>query len=190
MKENDVTFTQLSEKIGISRQALAILANGDSKGVQFKTLEKICLALKCTPNDILKIQTTFLSVSIKEDEPLDNSKIFIVSLHPLDDEGNIEGETIKLRCFVDILNGKYLIRCNNFSGFPLKLDFDSNSDALYSYFANALESEIKELSKEISDKIIMENSPSESIVKEAVFYYDFANSFPLSDVVKAYIFKY
>ncbi len=41
MEQRDVNFTQLSSAIGISRQALTALANNESKGIQFSTLDKL-----------------------------------------------------------------------------------------------------------------------------------------------------
>ncbi len=41
----------------ISHKAAYDLVNNQTKGIKFDTLEKICLALKCKPNDVLRITT-------------------------------------------------------------------------------------------------------------------------------------
>ena len=47
------TFTLLS-KNGISRNIASRLASGTALSISFKHLEKICIALNCTPNDLLQ----------------------------------------------------------------------------------------------------------------------------------------
>lgn len=44
----------LIKEANISHKAAYDLVNGHTKGIQFDTLERICRALDCTPNDILK----------------------------------------------------------------------------------------------------------------------------------------
>jgi putative transcriptional regulator len=43
----------LAKQTGISEQNLRKLAKGKTTGIEFETLEKICRALQCTPNDFL-----------------------------------------------------------------------------------------------------------------------------------------
>ncbi len=45
MKETEITF-----------QSLTDLINNKNKGIKFETLEKICKALNCTPNDIIEFK--------------------------------------------------------------------------------------------------------------------------------------
>ncbi len=45
---------QFAKSIGVGYPAACKLYNGDISKINFDTLENICLALKCTPNDILK----------------------------------------------------------------------------------------------------------------------------------------
>lgn len=45
----------LSRQTGISQNNLANLIKNETKSIKFENLEKICLALNCTPNDIIKI---------------------------------------------------------------------------------------------------------------------------------------
>jgi putative transcriptional regulator len=44
---------ELAEIVGITEQNVSLLKSGKVKGVRFETLDKICLALDCTPGDIL-----------------------------------------------------------------------------------------------------------------------------------------
>lgn len=41
-------------KLGISRPTISRLMNGDKSWVSYEHLEKICLVLNCTPNDLFE----------------------------------------------------------------------------------------------------------------------------------------
>ena len=56
LDENNMTQTQLAQKIGITPANLSILKTGKAKGIRFVTLEKICEVLDCQPGDILEYQ--------------------------------------------------------------------------------------------------------------------------------------
>jgi putative transcriptional regulator len=43
----------LSEESGVTATRLSLFKTGKTKGIRFKTLDKICRALQCTPCDIL-----------------------------------------------------------------------------------------------------------------------------------------
>ncbi|MEE9364903.1 MAG: helix-turn-helix transcriptional regulator [Cellulophaga sp.] len=45
---------ELAEKIGITTANLSILKSGKAKAIRFSTLEAICEALDCGPEDILE----------------------------------------------------------------------------------------------------------------------------------------
>jgi putative transcriptional regulator len=51
-KENR-TFYWLAKETGVSHTTLWRLKKGKAVGINFDTLEKICLALSCRPGDIL-----------------------------------------------------------------------------------------------------------------------------------------
>ena len=44
----------LAETIGITTANLSILKSGKAKAIRFSTLEAICKALDCQPNDLLE----------------------------------------------------------------------------------------------------------------------------------------
>lgn len=46
----------LAEQIGITEANLSLLRTGKVKGVRFETLAKLCVALECTPGDILELE--------------------------------------------------------------------------------------------------------------------------------------
>lgn len=46
--------TELSRISGVSYSAIKNLYKDKSKGIEFDTLNKICTALDCTPNDIFE----------------------------------------------------------------------------------------------------------------------------------------
>lgn len=37
-------------------QSISAMMNNETTGIKFKTLEKLCTLLDCTPNDIIKIK--------------------------------------------------------------------------------------------------------------------------------------
>jgi putative transcriptional regulator len=47
------TFYWLAKETGISHTTLWRLKKGKAVGINFETLEKICLALRCQPGDVL-----------------------------------------------------------------------------------------------------------------------------------------
>jgi len=47
---------ELAQLIGITEANLSLLRTGKVKGVRFETLEKLCLALECTPGELLTIE--------------------------------------------------------------------------------------------------------------------------------------
>jgi len=55
MAKNNISLTELSEKVGISITNLSLLKTGKVKGIRFDTLESLCRILKCRPGDILNI---------------------------------------------------------------------------------------------------------------------------------------
>ena len=51
--DQDMTLTELSEKVGVTLQNLSVLKTGRARAIRFSTLEAICTALDCQPGDIL-----------------------------------------------------------------------------------------------------------------------------------------
>lgn len=47
----------LSKVTGISNNNISNICNGDTKSIRLDTIEKICQALNCTPNDIFTNDT-------------------------------------------------------------------------------------------------------------------------------------
>ncbi|MCH4200554.1 MAG: helix-turn-helix transcriptional regulator [Clostridium tyrobutyricum] len=52
-KENKTGYW-LYKKTGLTKKTVYDLINNKTDGIKFDTLDKICKALDCTPNDILK----------------------------------------------------------------------------------------------------------------------------------------
>lgn len=53
LKERKLSRYQLSKQTGISEQALGRICRNETSSIEFSTIEKICKALNCTPNDII-----------------------------------------------------------------------------------------------------------------------------------------
>ncbi|WP_270670699.1 helix-turn-helix domain-containing protein [Paraclostridium bifermentans] len=48
----------LAKEVGISHQNLTKIVKNETNSIKFDLLEKLCIALDCTPNDILNIKKT------------------------------------------------------------------------------------------------------------------------------------
>ena len=54
LAKRKMSFTELSERVGITMANISILKNGKAKAIKIQTLDKICEALDCEPGDILE----------------------------------------------------------------------------------------------------------------------------------------
>jgi putative transcriptional regulator len=55
LEERGRTFYWLAKETGISHSTLWRLKKGRALGINFPTLEQICLTLHCQPGDVLKL---------------------------------------------------------------------------------------------------------------------------------------
>lgn len=53
LKDKGKTPYWLSKQTGISPNNMGKICNGETTNIRFDTMEKICKALECTPNDII-----------------------------------------------------------------------------------------------------------------------------------------
>ena len=49
-----MSLNELSDRVGITITNLSKLKTGKAKAIRFSTLDAICMALDCTPADILE----------------------------------------------------------------------------------------------------------------------------------------
>lgn len=56
LKKNGKSVYWLKDKTGISHATVYNMSNGKTKMISFENLEKICIALECTPNDLFEIE--------------------------------------------------------------------------------------------------------------------------------------
>ena len=54
MARRRMSLTTLSEKTGFSLTNLSLIKQNHAKAVRYRTLERICVALDCTPRDLLE----------------------------------------------------------------------------------------------------------------------------------------
>ena len=54
MAKRKMSLNELSERVGITLANLSILKNNKARAIRFSTLDAICRALECTPQDILE----------------------------------------------------------------------------------------------------------------------------------------
>jgi putative transcriptional regulator len=57
LAKRKMKLNELSELVDISVQNLSVLKTGKAKAIRFSTLDKLCLALECTPGDLLEYQS-------------------------------------------------------------------------------------------------------------------------------------
>ena len=50
-----MTCYRLSKATGVDYALLWRLLNGHTNSISFRTLEAVCLALDCTPNDLIEV---------------------------------------------------------------------------------------------------------------------------------------
>ena len=55
LKEQGHSFYWLSKETGVSHTTLWRLKKDKALGINFETLEKLCLALGCQPGDVLRV---------------------------------------------------------------------------------------------------------------------------------------
>jgi putative transcriptional regulator len=55
LEEQERSFYWLAKETGISHTTLWRLKKGKALGINFDTLEKVCLGLNCQPGDVLKL---------------------------------------------------------------------------------------------------------------------------------------
>ncbi len=56
LKARGVSMYRLAKDTGLAYTTLWKLQNGDSQGVSFDVLEKICLRLDCSPGDLFSVK--------------------------------------------------------------------------------------------------------------------------------------
>ena len=54
MAKRKMSLGELSERVGITLANLSVLKNNKARAIRFSTLDAICRALDCTPQDILE----------------------------------------------------------------------------------------------------------------------------------------
>ena len=54
MAKRKMSLGELSERVGITLANLSVLKNNKARAIRFSTLDAICRALECTPEDILE----------------------------------------------------------------------------------------------------------------------------------------
>ena len=54
MAKQKMSLGELSERVGITLANLSVLKNNKARAIRFSTLDAICRALDCTPQDILE----------------------------------------------------------------------------------------------------------------------------------------
>ena len=83
-KKKGYTLTDIANATHISMNTLSVLGRGDSKGIQFETLDKICQFLACTPNDIFQFKNDSLDITVgTRPERIDKTLLFSGELLPI-----------------------------------------------------------------------------------------------------------
>lgn len=56
LKKNKKSKYWLVNEMESDYQTINAMINNQTKGIKFKTIEKLCTLLECTPNDLIKIK--------------------------------------------------------------------------------------------------------------------------------------
>lgn len=56
LKKNHKTKYWLVKNLEMGYQTVTALMEGNTKGIKFETIEKLCKVLDCTPNDLFKFK--------------------------------------------------------------------------------------------------------------------------------------
>ncbi len=56
LKDRNKSLYALAKETGIAYNALANIKKGTVRSISFDVLEKLCVNLKCTPNDLLAVE--------------------------------------------------------------------------------------------------------------------------------------
>src|SRR5699024_273377 len=109
LKKRQMTMTELHNKTGISKNALSLLANGKSNGIQFNTLEKIMTITDCSIDELLQHvgeQYNFHVEPIKKSSELENPEIHNYKIIATDLEQTEYNAKLSFRLSVETLNGR------------------------------------------------------------------------------------
>lgn len=61
LQEKNKTAYWLSKQTGISANNIGKICNGETTNIRFDTMEKICKALNCTPNELMETDDSQLN---------------------------------------------------------------------------------------------------------------------------------
>jgi putative transcriptional regulator len=59
----------LAQEVGLSETQLSLFRSGKVKGIRFRTLARLCAALKCRPGDLLDYAFDAVDLEAAADEP-------------------------------------------------------------------------------------------------------------------------
>lgn len=57
LNDNNISYYELAKRTGMTYSAIYKICKGTTSRVSLDTIEAICIALNCTPNDILIFET-------------------------------------------------------------------------------------------------------------------------------------
>lgn len=55
-KHGRISQVELAQKTGITQKQISALESGNTQGIKFATLVKLCSFFNCTPNDLLSLE--------------------------------------------------------------------------------------------------------------------------------------
>lgn len=108
LNEKGMTLTELHELTGISKNTLSLIANNQSKGIQFETMEKLILKLGVSFDQFFEFENygSFMNIT-----PVENEKMkYLIEIDQISDNVISQGytwgdngikETIKFFCDVE-----------------------------------------------------------------------------------------
>lgn len=103
LAERKLKITRVSAETGISRTTLTALANSNGQGVQFDTLNNICIYLGVTPNELLSFIPFDIGVSDADFIHADDDGFGYLELYLTLNKREIK-ESFQLNCCIEYVN--------------------------------------------------------------------------------------
>lgn len=75
LKDKHISKSSLAKLLGVSKPTVLKLCNGTANSINFDVLEKLCIILDCTPNDLFKFENTSNGVDLRKTQIYLNSLI-------------------------------------------------------------------------------------------------------------------
>lgn len=139
LAERNLKITKVSKDTGISRTTLTTLSNNNSQGIQFDTLNTLCMYLKIEPNQLF----SYL--------PFDISVDTLIPHMSEDNSGHVNIDYLKIELAIEESNKLQYLSLRGFM--PNGFEIDLNRLEITIELANPYDGDIEERNKLIAKSL-------------------------------------